>query len=300
MRTKAASLVIVALLLAMNIFAQDVSPAKVRVRSVELSYIEQGTGEPMILLHGGQADYRSWQPHLPVLARKFRVIAYSRRYNYPNENPIDSSRHSAYVEADDLIAFIKKLGLKRVHLVGTSIGAYAALIAAVKHPEMVSSLVLAEPAINAWVKDTPEYRDFMSNAWLPAAEAFRAGNDKDAMRYLVDIFGGPGTFDRMPPAAVEVAMQNSKFFKAATLSTEHTPDISKDKVRRLKMPILIISGEHTFPMSKLIVSELERVLPNAARVVIPNAGHGSPRENPQAFDRAALNFMAGNDLAEPR
>lgn len=291
MTTKTPFIVIIVLLVALSASAQQISPTKVRVRGVELTYIEQGTGEPLILLHGGQADYRSWLPHLAALSRRFRVIAYSRRYNYPNDNPINSTKHSAYVEADDLIALIKKLGLKRVHLAGTSIGGYAALIAAVKHPEMVASLVLAEPAINAWVKDTPEYRDFMSNAWQPAAAAFRSGNDKDAMRYLVDIFGGTGAFDRMPPAAVEVAMQNSKFFKAATLSTDHTPDISKDKVRRLKMPILIISGEHTFPMSRLIIQELERVLPSAERKVIPNAGHGSPRENPQAFDAAVLSFL---------
>jgi pimeloyl-ACP methyl ester carboxylesterase len=291
MTTKTPFIVIIVLLVALSASAQQISPTKVRVRGVELTYIEQGTGEPLILLHGGQADYRSWLPHLAALSRRFRVIAYSRRYNYPNDNPINSTKHSAYVEADDLIALIKKLGLKRVHLAGTSIGGYAALIAAVKHPEMVASLVLAEPAINAWVKDTPEYRDFMSNAWQPAAAAFRSGNDKDAMRYLVDIFGGTGAFDRMPPATVEIAMQNSKFFKAATLSTDHTPDISKDKVRRLKMPILIISGEHTFPMSRLIIQELERVLPSAERKVIPNAGHGSPRENPQAFDAAVLSFL---------
>jgi pimeloyl-ACP methyl ester carboxylesterase len=271
--------------------AQTPTLKSVSVRGVDLAYTETGKGEPLILLHGGQADYRSWLPHLPALSERFRVIAYSRRYNYPNDNPIVGNDHSAFVEADDLAAFIEKLGLKRVHLVGTSIGAYTALIVAVKHPKLVASLVLAEPNIHAWVQDTPEFRKFMSDAWLPAAAAFRAGSDRDAMRYLVDIFGGSGTFDRMTPEAAKIAMQNSRFFKATTLSKDHSPDITREKVRRLRIPILIVSGENTFPMAKLIVKELERVLPGADRIVIPNAGHGSPRQNPAAFAEAVLNFL---------
>ena len=274
-----------------SILAQDTPVRKVRVGKVELAYIEEGGGEPLILLHGGQADYRSWEPHLPALSSRFKVIAYSRRYNYPNDNPISSERHSAYVEADDLAALIRKLGLKRAHLVGTSIGAYAALIVAVKHPDLVASLVLAEPNIHAWVENSAPYREFMSKAWIPARAAFLKGRNEEAMRYLVDIFGGPGTFDRMTPAAREVAMQNSRFFKAATMSTDHSPDISRDKVRRLKIPILIVNGENTFPMFKLIVEELGKLLPDAERAVIPNAGHGSPRQSPKAFTDAVLRFM---------
>ena len=277
-------------------YAQPPTPQKVKVRDVELAYIESGTGEPLILLHGGQADYRSWLPHLPILSQRFRAIAYSRRYNYPNDNPIAPGEHSAYVEAEDLAAFIKKLGLKRAHLVGTSIGAYTALIVAVKHPQMVASLVLAEPNIHAWVKDSPEFKEFYDKAWVPAAAAFRAGNDKDGMRYLVDIFGGAGTFDRMPPQAAEIAMQNSRFFKAATLSKDHSPDISREKVRQLEMPIMIVSGENTFPMAKRIVEELERVLPNADRTIIRNAGHASPPQNPAAFTDAVLKFMDKHKL----
>ena len=291
MMARALCVALAVLFLQGNYYAQTPEVHKVRVRGIELTYIEKGEGEPLILLHGGQADYRSWIPHLLALGSRFRVIAYSRRYNFPNDNPINSSNHSAYVEADDLAAFIEKLGLRRVHLVGTSIGAYAALIVAVKHPKRVASLVLAEPNIHAWVENSPEFKEFMSNAWTPAAAAFREGKDKDAMRYLVDIFGGSGTFDRMPPAASEIAMQNSRFFKAATLSTDHSPDISRVKVGQLRMPVLIINGENTFPMAKLIVKELEHVLPNAERAVIPNAGHASPRQNPIDFGNAVLKFM---------
>jgi pimeloyl-ACP methyl ester carboxylesterase len=276
--------------LAVCAVGQAPQPIRIRVNGVELTYISAGSGDPLIFLHGGQADYRSWTSYFSRFQDRYQVVSYSRRYNYPNDNPIIPD-HSAYVEADDLAALIGALKMKHVHLVGTSIGAYTALIYAVKHPGNVASLTLAEPAINAWVKDTPEYAEFNRRAWVPAAEAFRRGDERQAMRLLVDVFGGEGSFDKMPPEQQKVAMANARFFKAATLSRDPVPDISRSKVRKLRMPILLIEGENTFPMSRLIMKELVRLLPSAEHVVIAHAGHGSPREAPEKFGNAVFDFL---------
>ena len=160
-----------------------------------------------------------------------------------------------------------------------------------RKPAKVITLSIAEPNIHAWVKDTDAFKDFYDHAWLPAARAFRSGDDAGAMRFLVDKFLTPGTFDRLSPAAREVAMQNAKFFKAATLSTDHSPDIDKSKVRRLKMPVLLISGEKTGAMTRAIVEEFAKVMPTAERVEIKGAGHGSPREKPEEFIKAVAGFI---------
>lgn len=275
---------------------QSLQPIKVRVRGVELHYIEQGQGEPLILLHGGQGDYRSWGAQMAAFSRRYRVISYSRRYHFPNDNPLAANYRSAYTEADDLAAFIGKLGLGRVHLVGASIGAFTALVLAVKHPELVRSLVLAEPPVHRWAKDDPNgvalYREFMATMWEPAAASFKAGDDQRAMRILVDGFAGAGRFDNLLPEGRAVAMQNSRFFRAATLSSDPFPDLSKDKVKRLGIPVLILGGENTIRLHKFVNDELARLLPKAERATIPQAGHGSARENPQAFNEAVINFLA--------
>ena len=274
---------------------QNIQPTKIHVRGVELHYIEQGQGEPLILLHGGQGDYRSWDPQIKLFSQQYRVISYSRRYHYPNNNPLIPRYHSAYTEADDLAALISKLNLGRVHLVGTSIGAFTALVLAVNHPEMVRTLVLAEPPIHEWVKDSQDgkaaYEEFMTAVWEPAKRAFEKGDDQEAMRILIDAFTGTGSFDNLPPKAREVAMQNSRFFKANTSSFDALPNLSKDKVKRLRIPILIVTGENTIKMHKLVNAELARLLPNAEQATIPKAGHGSPRENPQAFNEAVMKFL---------
>ena len=286
------------LLLCGQAIGQSAQPTKIRVRGVELHYIEQGQGEPLILLHGGQGDYRSWEPQMKVLSQQYRVISYSRRYNYPNNNPLTAKYHSAYTEADDLAAFIRKLKLGRVHLVGTSIGAFTALVLAVKHPEMVRSLVLAEPPVHRWVKDTPDgaavYKEFMTTIHEPAAKAFKAGDDEGAMRIFVNAFSGTRRFENLPPEGRAAVMQNSRFFKANTLSSDRFRNLSKDKVKRLRIPVLIITGENTIKIHKLVNKELARLLPKAEQAIIPKAGHGSPRENPQAFNEAVLKFLANH------
>src|SRR6266536_5482802 len=237
------------LLLHQPALAQSLQPTKIRANGVELHYIEQGQGEAIVLLHGGQGDYRSWELLMKVLSPQYRVISYSRRYNYPNNNPLTAKYHSAYTEADDLAAFIRKLGLGRVHLIGTSIGAFTALVLAVKHPEMVRSLVLAEPPVHEWVRDSPNgaavYSEFMTTIMEPARAAFKAGDDKGAMRIFVDGFIGTPGFDNLPPERVAAVIQNSLFFKANTLSSDSFKNLSKDKVKRLRIPILIVTGENT-------------------------------------------------------
>jgi pimeloyl-ACP methyl ester carboxylesterase len=276
--------------------SQIVQPIKVHVRGVELHYMERGEGEPLILLHGGQGDYRSWTPQMAAFSRHYRVISYSRRYHYPNNNPLTADYRSACTEADDLAAFIERLGLGRVHLVGTSMGAFTALVLAVEHPEMVRSLVLAEPPVHRWAKDDRHgralYQEFMIGIWEPAAAAFREADDQRAMRILVDGFAGAGSFDRLAPEGRAVTMQNSRFFKAATLSADPFPELSKDKVKGLSVPILIVNGENTIQLHKFVNEELARLLPHAERAIIAQAGHASARENPNAFSEAVISFLA--------
>ena len=275
--------------------AQTGPPKKVMAGGVELHYTEQGKGEPLILLHGGQGDYRSWPRQIEAFASRYRVISYSRRYHYPNTNPPASTSHSALVDANDLAGFIAALKLGPVHLVGTSYGAFTALAFAIDHPEMVKSMVLAEPPVIQWAKRTERgavlYKEFITTVHEPAGKAFAAGDSVGAMRILIDRFDGPEAFDSLPAERRRVVMENSGFFKAITASSDPFPDLSREKVAGLSMPVLLIRGANTEELDILVSDELARVIPNAERVIIPNAGHGSPRQNPASFNEAVLAFL---------
>ncbi len=287
-----------ALLLALMVASAEAAPpepVKIRVNGVELHYISAGSGEPLILLHGGQGDYRSWELPLAELSRRYRVISYSRRYNFPNRNPQSATDHSAKTEAADLRAFIKALRLKRVTLVGTSMGAATALTFAIDDPGKVRRLIIAEPPILSLAKRTPEgdalYQDFMKRIQDPARAAFAAGDDEGAMRFFVDGFATPGRFAALPPEARHGVMQNSGFFKMIARSSDPYPDLPVASLRRLRMPVLVITGEKTVAINRRINEELSSLIPRARSATIPAAGHGSPRENPRAFTEVVEDFL---------
>lgn len=291
MRIAAVSLV----LSAAPAHAAPPEPTRIVVGGVELHYISAGTGDAVILLHGGQGDYRSWEPQMAALSRYYHVVSYSRRYHFPNKNPQTAPAHSAMVDAADLAALIKALRLKRVNLVGTSMGAATALTLATQHPNMVRSLVLAEPPLLGWVKRFPDgarlYEDFMLRIQNPAREAFAAGDDAAAMRFFVDGFASPGRFDKLSPEARLGVLQNAAFFRMMTRSENPYPDFARGALWQLRMPVLVITGEKTNEIYRRIDEELTKAIPRARSATIPAAGHASPRENPGVFTEVVENFL---------
>ena len=275
-------------------FGQSIQPRKIQVNGVELHYIEKGNGEAVILLHGGIGDYRSWNSQVQVFAPDYQIISYSRRYHYPNQNPLTATNHSALVEARDLAAFLKKLKLKRVHLVGQSYGALTALVFAIKHPEMVHTLVLGEPPAHQLIRNSSDgeavYQDFMTSTWKPAAEAFRKGEDKQALDILALGIAGKG-FNELPPAAQASQLQNALSMKSLTLSSNPFPIVTSDELKRLQMPVLILTGENTTRIHRRVTQELARLLPDAKEVTIPKSGHPIPSDNPQAFNETVREFL---------
>ena len=276
----------------------------VRVGAVELHYAEQGKGVPVIFVHGSLDDYRSFEPQLEPLSQRYRAISYSRRYNFPNAASIPSNNHSALVEAADLANLLKALGAYPAHIVGHSYGAYTALILAMQHPELVRSLVLAEPPLLRWLPGLPGgqglYADFMNNMWDPTGREFRRGNPEQAMRITIDWFGKngyllngkPARIDALPAETRRFIMENSLEWQALTTSSDAFPMLERGTVKAIKVPILLMSGQNTMQINKLINAELQRLLPKAETVVIRGATHEMWAEQPDVCRARVASFLA--------
>lgn len=269
---------------------------RVRVNGVELHYLERGQGIPVIFVHGGLDDYRMWDAQIEPFAQHYRVIAYSRRYNYPNDNPHIRPDHSAIIEAEDLAALIKKLKLKRANIVSHSYGALTALFLAVKHPEMVRTLILAEPPVLRWAQDTPEGRalfaKFMNNLWKPAGDALRRGEKEQALRLTIKYFAGEEAFDQAPEAMRKYWMSNLREWQALTTSRDAFPTLAREDVKRIKVPVLMLSGERTLNILKFVDGQLQPLLQNGERIIIRNASHDMWGEQPEACRQSVLAFLA--------
>jgi pimeloyl-ACP methyl ester carboxylesterase len=276
--------------------AGESDPMKsVRINGVELHYVERGQGEPVVFVHGALDDYRMWEPEIEPFARHYRVVDYSRRYSFPNRNAPAGTDYSAIVDAEDLAALIQNLRLGPVHIVAHSYGGYAALFLVVKHPELVRSLVLAEPSVFCWAAENAEARPLwteqMDKMWRPARAAFQRGNTEDALRAVLDYFEGTGAYDRLPEPARNQLKENLPEWRALALAKNPFPDLPRDAVGKIDKRILLLTGENTDHVFKFVDGELQRLLPKSRHVVIPQAKHEMWADNEEACRRATLEFL---------
>src|SRR5262249_7957491 len=136
--------------------------------------------------------------------------AYSRRYNPPNTNKARPG-YSAVVDADDLAAFITKLHLGKVHVIGHSYGAFTALFLAVRHPELVRTMVLAEPPAVSLLAhlsgDRAEigrttFADIQERMVKPMKMAFANGDSVAGVRaFICYVLNDPQAWDKLPEAS---------------------------------------------------------------------------------------------------
>jgi len=106
----------------------------VSVSGTQLAYVERGAGEPVIFVHGAFIDFTIWAQQLPAVGERYRAIAYSRRYAWPNDGIPDGADDPMGPHADDLAALIRTLGVGPAHLVGHSAGAFICMLAAHRNP----------------------------------------------------------------------------------------------------------------------------------------------------------------------
>jgi non-heme chloroperoxidase len=294
-------------ILQQSLFAQEApnrtSLKRVRVNGTELNYLDQGKGVPVVFIHGGLEDYRTWLPQMNAFSQRYRTIAYSRRHNYPNSTVTPRTDYSAIADADDLAELIVKLKLTRAHVVGVSYGAYTALFLAVRHPKLVRSLVLSEAPVLRWLPKLdggkPLFTELMSKLWEPTIRAFREG-DEAGVRAAIDGFGELGysgtdikmTFATLPPELRTILVSNAAEWKALTMSKDPFPDLPFTSVRQIKAPTLLLSGQRSLALHGLIDQQLERLLAHHERIVLANATHEMWNEYPEECRTATFAFLS--------
>ena len=254
----------------------------VEANGTRLAYLEQGRGDPIVLVHGTLADYRAATPLIPPLSRSYRVITYSRRYHHPNAVPregIDGADYAFGLHAQDLAAMIKVLSLGRVHVIGHSTGAITALLLARDNPQLVRTLVLGEPGLRSLLttnpKDVALMEEELSGTIRPAQEALRRDDLLAGVRAFIDGRNGrAGVFDQLPPPVRARLMENAPALKAELVLGPGLPGFTCSDAYQVRQPALLLIGQRSLPFFHRISEELSRCLPNARTGVITGVPHG--------------------------
>jgi pimeloyl-ACP methyl ester carboxylesterase len=232
------------------------------VDGVRTWYAEQGTGQPMLLMHGALTDSSEFGATAPALAGRFRVVMPERRGH--GHTPDVAGPISYDVMAQDTIAFIAALGLGRVHLAGHSDGANVAMLVALARPDLVDRMVLISG-------------NFHHDGLLGSLDADELG----ANEFLAAAYGevspdGPGHFPEM------VAKIGRMIASEPTLTTQ---DLARIPARTLVMAgdDDEIRAEHTLA--------LYRAIPDAELAIVPGTSHALIMEKPALCNQIMIDFL---------
>jgi pimeloyl-ACP methyl ester carboxylesterase len=157
------------------------------------------------------------------------------------------------------------------------------------------SLVLAEPPILPWLPDIPSgegiEEGFMAGVWQPMAEAFRE-SDESGLEFTSQwYFRLP--FSEIEPEWQALFQNNVKEWRALAISPETFPMVDYERVKTMQLPVLLLSGgKNAGGFNDLIDGHLERLIPGAERVIIPDSSHEMFLDFPEVTAASMLEFFS--------
>jgi pimeloyl-ACP methyl ester carboxylesterase len=259
-----------------------------RLNDYDLAWLEAGAGRPLLLVHGSLCDCRFWAPQMQPLAARRRVIAVSLRHYWPEAWDGTGGGFSVEQHAADLAALIRALDAGPVDCVGHSRGGSVAYALAQQQPELLRSLVLAEPGL--CIAGSCEQGDLDRGAFRERAlQLLREQRPDEALELFIDTVSGPGTWARMVPALRRMMRDNANTLIGQVAETYAT--VSAGNALRLGKPLLLVGGERSPEPYPSVLAGLERLLPGARRITIPAASHAMNLWNANAFNQAIESFL---------
>ncbi len=241
-----------------------------------LSYEINGSGEPIIFVHGFGLDCTMWQPQVEFFARKYRVVTYDVRGFGESSLPDRPYSHAA-----DLKALIDHLGLKSAHIIGLSMGGRIAINFALTYPGMVRSLTLMDTALDGYASDV----DWNVHAKIQ-------GLEKAKQNWLQhDLFATTRESAHLTDSLQAITDRYSGWH---WLNDDIYVAASTDACNRLDeicVPTLVLVGQYDLGYFCRIADLLSARIANAQKIVIPNVGHMINLEAPSEVNGYLAEFL---------
>jgi len=263
------------------------------VNGIDLAYVEEGKGETVLFVHGALGDWRTWDGVRPWISPKYRYVSYSWRYHFPDAWPKGAKDYTFSQHVDDLVGFIRALSVGKVHLVGNSYSGRMAGIVALKHPELLRSVVLGDPSLAPPTSDEGKaaVAAFQKDMGKSVAAA-KAGDSRQAAVLLFDAVNQPNTFDMASPARQQRWLENANSVGPLFAGGGPAP-VSCAELGGIKVPVMVMGGALARASYRYTDEALLRCLPPGTESFqVPNAHHIWPAENAEAGAKAILNFIS--------
>ncbi|HWO69212.1 MAG TPA: alpha/beta fold hydrolase [Actinomycetota bacterium] len=255
-----------------------------------IAYREAGRGAVLILLHGFLCDSRCWMRQLRGLSDQFRVVAWDAPGAGLSSDPPETFTTTDYARC--LAGFLDEIAMTSAHVVGLSWGGILAQELYRVFPERVRSLVLAD-TYAGWKGSLPE------PVWRERLETCLRDSTGPADALVAKLL--PGMFTDGVPEEVreELGTIMSEFHPVGfrVMSRSCADMDTRDLLPRIDVPTLVLWGDDDRRSPLHIAKQLHTAIPNAELAVIPQAGHLSNMEQPDAFNAHVHRFCLERDAA---
>lgn len=280
---------------------------RARVNGVELEYEVRGSGEPVILLHGGLlADENKPLAKEPALTDRYRVINYHRRGFAGSEKP--PGRAQIADQVADCRALLAHLGVEKVHVVGHSLGGVIGMQLAIDAPETVHTLLLMEPAIMGAiakaeaagrpeaVQSQQQFRAGMARV----QEIYEGGDARGALQAFLETRAGDAFRDVLnfltQTGEFEQAVQDAGTFLTVEMPAAYAWNFTRAEAARITGPVLSILGAHSPARAQRVHQILCEWVPQTETLTLPKAEHALALMDPPGIAEAIAGYLARHPL----
>lgn len=260
---------------------------------VRLYFEEAGSGTPIVFVHEFGGSYRSWEPQMRHFARKHRCITFAARGYPPSDVPPDADDYSQLQAVHDIVAVLDAAGIESAHVVGLSMGGFAALHFGLEVPQRALSLVVAGAGYGAEKQFEAYFRDVS----LEVAKQFEVQGSKQFAR-TYSLGASRVQFQNKDPRGwrefAELLGEHSAIGAANTMRGVQVrrPSIYdlEARLQTMTVPTLVMTGDEDDHCLQPGIF-MKKTIPACGLVVLPKTGHTLNLEEPELFNRFVGDFI---------
>jgi 3-oxoadipate enol-lactonase len=259
---------------------------KITANGISINYTLDGPASaPVVTLsHSLATNFSMWDPQIPALASRYRVLRYDTRGHGGTDAP--EGAYSLDQLAEDARALLQALGIGRTHFVGLSMGGFIGQILALEYPRMLQSLVLCDTTSRVPADAKPMWDERMRVA---RSQGMEPHVEPTISRWFTAPFREQRPDVVTPVRAMIRATQPAGYIGCchAIAALDLT-----DRLRAISVPTLVIVGEEDSGTPVAAARTIHERIKGSELVILKSASHLSNVEQPEAFNQAVTGFLA--------